>query len=421
MLEYLQKRVGERPEDAGSWRMLGRFHLQAQDREAAETALRRALELDANHIAANFDMGDALSQSGKLEQASLHFSRVVAIAPESEYALAAQQRLLSLPPPPVDSEITQASFEIRTFDGSDTTADLARADLGRRATSRWTAVIEAGSLYNSNVTLIPTSRDFFAAEAGSAQGFFNPDLEYRLIDGPLWRVGPSFAGYFSVNETPLGDLNLQSYRPGAFAERSVFLDTGILVPRVAYQYMLDQFAGHTFSDRHALIGSLTQYWEGGNLSIVNWTLDHTDFDPGVAPDPAARRDGWSHRLGGYHAWTQGYRWLESLGLGSELQWVDAVGDDFAFRGLTFYADATVPITQQVHGIIEAGGGYRDYYRSQLVPARDETIWRASTRLRYTWSQRLSFAGVFSYDRFASKNELFDAQRYLAGLITTWVF
>jgi tetratricopeptide (TPR) repeat protein len=421
MLEYLESRARQQPDDAGSWRTLGRFHLQAQDLPAAQAALRRALDSDPNHVAANFDMADVLAQQQQLEQAASHFSRVVTLAPQSEYAQSAQQRLLSLPPPPAESEINQASYQIRSFDGADTTAEIAQADLGRRSASRWTAVIEAGSLYNSNVTLTPTSRDFFAAEAGSAQAFFNPDLEYRLVDGDLWRAGPSFAGYFGVNETQWSDLNLQSYRPGTFAERSVFLDWGILVPRIAYQYTLDQFAGQTFSDRHAIIGSLTQYWHSDNLTIVNWTLDHTDFVAGTAADPAARRDGWSHRVGSYHSWTLQSRWLESVGLGGELQWVDASGDDFAFRGTTFYGDATIPISQRLHWIVEAGTGYRDYYRSQLTPTRDETLWRAGTRLRLTFNERLSFAAVGNYDRFASKNELFDAQRYLAGLITTWLF
>lgn len=428
MLASLENRTAERPDDAGAWRLLGRGYLKNGNWDGAQTALARALEIDPTLVAAHCDMADLYLARQMPDQAAAHFTQVTLLAPDSEYAETARARLDELPPPAADNPFMQAGFKIRSFDGSDTSesieshesiqlADAAEPSVG----SRWSAVIEAGSLYNSNVTLTPNSRDFFEAEAASAQMFFNPDVEYRWIDDGESRAGATFAGYFGVNESAFSDLDLQSYRPGVFAERSIGLASGELVPRVSYDYTLDQFSGQTFSNRHAVTASLARHWDSGQLTILNWTVDHTDFPALVAPDPESRRDGWSQRFGGYHSWDVDLRWIDSIGVGGEYQWVDAEGDDFAFHGTTLYGDITIPLLRRVDAILEGGGGYRDYYRSQLAPSRDETIWRGGAKLRFRLNRRWSFSTVFNYDRFSSKNAEFDARRYLAGLVATWVY
>jgi tetratricopeptide (TPR) repeat protein len=432
MLASLESRTAERPDDAGAWRLLGRAYLKNGNWDGAQTALTRALEIDPKLVAAHSDMADLFLARQMPDQAAAHFSQVVLLAPDSEYAEGARARLGGLPPPPLDNPFMQAGYKIRSFDGSDTIesiephesselSDELNGETGPIIGSRWSAVIEAGSLYNSNVTLTPNSRDFFAAEAASAQLFFNPDVEYRWFDDGVSRAGATFAGYFGVNESTFSDLDLQSYRPGVFAERSIAIANGELVPRLSYDYTLDQFSGQTFSNRHAVTASLASHWDWGQMTILNWTVDHTDFPALIAPDPESRRDGWSHRLGGYHSWDLDQRWIDSIGVGGEYQWVDAAGDDFAFHGTTLYGDITIPLMQRVDAILEGGGGYRDYYRSGLDPSRDEAIWRGGAKIRFRLNQRWSFSTVFNYDRFSSKNADFDARRYLAGLVTTWVY
>ena len=431
MLEILQRRVEQRPEDAGSWRMLGRWYHQQGDLPQAEEMLRRALTLDANHVAANFDLGVLWSERGDLEQAAISLTHVVALAPESEYGELARQRLQQLPPVSPSATVSPAGFRVGSLDGEATVGSVlpieATLATPPDVPSRWIAILEAGSLYNSNVTLTPSSRDFFAAEAASAQGFISVDLEHRLVDRDTWRGGPTFAGYFNVNEGTFSDLDLQSYQPGAFVERIRWFEAhpvipdGLLIPRFAYRYTLDQFSGRTFSERHALLASLTHEQPSGDRSVIHWSVDQTGFSPLVAAVPEERRDGWGHRIGAYRAWMATRGWLQWVGVGGELQWVDTEGRDFTFRGGNLHGDITIPLGERLDWISEGSVGYRDYYRSQRDPSRDETVWRAGTRLRWFPGDRWSLSTVFSYDRFESENELFEAQRILAGLITTYVF
>ena len=58
-------------------------------------------------------------------------------------------------------------------------------------------------------------------------------------------------------------------------------------------------------------------------------------------------------------------------------------------------------------------------RSQL--ASNENIWRGGAELRKSFGDHLSTAMVFNYVRFDSKNPLFEAERFLAGVVTTIEF
>jgi hypothetical protein len=79
------------------------------------------------------------------------------------------------------------------------------------------------------------------------------------------------------------------------------------------------------------------------------------------------------------------------------------------------------MTETVWAELEAGYGLRDYYASTIVPSRNETLWRASAKITKQLSTRWSVAGVFNFDQFASDNELFEAERYIAGVLTSFEY
>ena len=71
-----------------------------------------------------------------------------------------------------------------------------------------------------------------------------------------------------MNEGNFSDLNLQSYRPGLFVERSIETTSSVLVPRWKYDFTQDDFSGSSFAYRHALSSSLASYWNDGDATIA---------------------------------------------------------------------------------------------------------------------------------------------------------
>lgn len=428
MLAWLESRVASRPDDASAWRMLGRAYLQAGDADQASGALARAVQLDPRSPAAHFDLASALWELERVDDAAEHDRRVKELAPQSEYGGIAEQRLAAAGLPDQDQDVVQVGFEIKRFDGSQVLRDLeigpfddVRKDPPRSLPPPVLARIEFGALYNTNVALTPSSRDFALSEADSAQAFFNPQVEYWLVERNDWRAGPLLGGYFSLNESDFRSLNLQSYQPGLFVERSVFLSETVLIPRVQYVYTLDQFDGGTFAQRHAVGTSLSSLWDSGDATVLYWSIDQTDFaSDGVDPDNTSR-DGWSNALGLSHTRAFDQPWLASLTAGADVQLVDAEGADFTYNGVSVFAAAEVPLTDALSLIVEGGWGYRDYHESDLTPSRNENVWRGGARLLYHINEFWTLAGVFNYDRFDAENPLFDADRVIVGATTIFEY
>jgi hypothetical protein len=426
MVTLLEQRVRERPSDAAAWRLLGRAWARQGDAARALECLQKAVQLDPRSAAAHCDLAETFLQVERPQEAAEHFAAAEQLAPQSEYADMARQRLPQLPVPR-QSLVAPAGFEIESFERHDRFPDTAIQDPlfappGEAISDQRLHVrLEQGAVYNTNVTLAPTSRQFGAGDAESFQGIYNNHLEYLLANNELSRAGPTFSGYFNLNEGPFQDLNLQSYQPGLFLERSVFAESTILVPRVHYTYTLDEFAGHTFARRHALNTSLASFWDRGDATALYWTVDFTNFtDDGILP-AATSRDGWTNTIGVHHTWPGPLPGVAALLVGSEVQLADTDGTDFSYRGVSVYSEAEIPLAQQLALILEGGWGFRDYHRFDLLPSRDENIWSAGAKLRRTLSESWSLVGVFRYDNFDSGNELFAAQRVVSGVLAVFSY
>ncbi len=419
MREYLEARVRARPEDPASWRMLGHVLLEAGEYHGARETLSRAVELDSNSAAARFDLGLALLNLGDRTAAAEQFQHATKLAPESEYAARAREHLARLPASAPSGEIALAGYEVRDFTGEDRIDRILREE--PYACSPWSVYVEMGGQYNSNVALTPTSRGLTNSEAAGWQAFISPELEYRLVNGEQWRSGPLLAGFFSLNEGPASDLNLQSYQPGWFVERSVYLETSVLVPRLSYQYTLDQFSGFTFGDRSAFTGTLTNYWDSGNTSVVYARVDFTEFaDDGL--DPAfTSQDGWTTSFGFSHRQCLGRPLLEAVVGGFDFELVDTEGTDNTFRGAAFYLETETRLTEGLSLFLSGNVGFRDYYQFTGTPPRDELVWGLSARLQQQFTDNWSVAAVFRYDSFDSDNAEYQAERYIAGLMSVFEF
>lgn len=428
-LERLERRVVERPEDPSAWRLLGCALEQQGDLDGAFDAFQKATELDPLNAAARFDLANWHLNAGDEQLAANHFAEVLRIAPDSSYAQQAGDLLESLPEPA--GPVRKVGFEIRRFDRTDLVPSLRppserlpdildeaeTADLPDPLTLR----LEAGLLFNTNVALAPTSRGLAVDSAESLQGFLNPEIEYAAWNHSDWRAGPTFQGYFNVNEDHLQALNLTSYQPGLFFERLIIAEVAVLVPRFAYNFTYDAFDGNTFARRHSMALSTNIVWPSLNESNVYWVSDFTNY-ASDGDDPAVTsRDGWAHTMGASHRLYFEEHWIQSIAAGIEGQLARTDGVNFTYNGLSLYTDAEIPLLPQWTLLINGSWAYRSYPDADLDPSRNESIWHAGVRLRYDLTPNWSAAAVFNYDRFDSDNELFKTDRTIVGLTTTFEY
>lgn len=422
ILDYLRRRVIERPEDAQAWRMLGKSLAERGDPESAREALERALTLEPTNAAAHYDLGRLLEKEGEAQSAANHLARVTSLVPESEYAAEARRLLETLPVPTEDESFVLASYEIKRFDGSELTNDL-EVDALRAIEPRdpLSMRIETGVLYNTNVALSPTNRNFVADGAGSPQVVFNPSAEYRIVNTDDWRAGPLGTGYFTINNGEFSDLNLQSYLGGLFVERSLPVDGATLVPRLQYAYTLDQFAGSTFGRRHAVAASLTSVWDNLDTTVAYYSVDSTNLKSDGGNPSITSQDGVTQAVGIAHTWWLDRREIRSATLGVDGQRADLEGSDFAFDAAFVYGAAVFPLTDILTLTLEGGGGYRDYYAAPSPPSRNQTILRGSSRLELALTEHWTVAGVFSAERLDSAEETLRTSRLIGGVLAIYQY
>lgn len=426
IVTYLEDRVQTNPDDASSWRLLSRAYRNAGNIAEASEAIQQALKLEPSSAAVQMEWGFIQYEQSDLSGAAYAFSRVVELAPESDYAAEAKQQLQQLPAPIKDANVTQAGYEITRFDGSQIMQDRNLGVFSRRPDADTelppiVASFDLGVLYNTNVALTPSSREFSMVRDSSFQMIASPKLEYWLYEGEVWRAGPVLAGDFTVNTGDSSGFDLQSYRPGVFVERSVFLDDVVIIPRLQYVYSLDLLGRSQFDQRHALTASATSLWNSGDTTLGYVSTNYTNFTDDGATPATTSRDGWTYGMGIGHTHRLPYRFLSAVTMGADLEQAEVIDTTYAYRGIATYVGGEVPLTSQLSLVVDGGWGYRDYHLSTVTPSRNESIWHGGARLQYLINDYWSISGVFKYDRFDSPNALFSSDRILTGLVTSWTY
>lgn len=446
MLAILQRMVQEDPSRADTWRLIGGIHRRQDRVPEALDAFNRALSLQPDNAAAHFDKGELMWQLGKRSNATFHFDRVIELAPASGYAqkladkgyAPAQQVVrnavvtadaIGQMPNAIggvigDGEvgITPAAYEIQTLDGAD---DLERRlnQLGSdplTPPSRWQMFVEAGALYNSNVSLTPISRELTGGQAASFQGFVSPDVQWTALDRGLWRSGPLLRGYFTKNEGSFQSLDLASFQPGVFLERDLAWGDNQRIGRVDYVYSLDLLDADKFGERHAITASLTTIFPDADVTYAYITTSLSDFtDDGVTP-AVDSLDGTAVTTGISRFFRTSWALIPTWSLGVDGEWANTEGADYRYFAVNLHGDLTYQLTERLSFIPRAGVGYRTYGDFTGPVSRDELTWRASGRLRWQCSERLAISAVAGYDRFASDNANFDTDRTEAGLVLTFL-
>ncbi|QDT52809.1 Tetratricopeptide repeat protein [Caulifigura coniformis] len=417
----LEVRVGKSPKDGAAWRMLGRLRMQRGDWEGAMEALERAVTLDQLSAAAFFDYGQAASHLGHHAAARAALQRVQSIAPESEYASQAESLIEELPAE--DGGVQQASYELRTFDGSNLRPLIAPEITDEEP--GWDDALDVrldlNAQYNSNVTLAPSSRELSGRQRGSAQGMGSMSLRWAAIDSDVLRLGPSFETDFTLNERNLDQYDLQSYRPGLWAE-SLF-DTGpvMVKPRVAYIFDYDEFGGKRFGERHSLAFSASALWTPVQTTTWYYSIDNNNIaEDGVDPSQTSQ-DGWSNTLGAVHDFVNRDLFWRSFRIGSDFQNVNTDGDIYRFYASSIYSQSIIVLTPGLNLKLRGGYAYRNYPDFPESPSRNTHVLRAGAELRKYFDDGLSAALYSNYDRFASRNDHFDSERFINGAMMSWEY
>jgi hypothetical protein len=423
LLAQLQQRVTDDPDSGTAWRLLGRHLLNLEQVDLAYDALSRAIELSPESAAAWHDFGRVAMARGDLQDAAEAFQIVLSLAPETPYADLAREELSGLEPDLEGSGVQTASWEIRRFDGAEVLDQLEDTDppLRRWLPDSLTFRLETGLLFNSNVALAPVSRQLAPGDRASFQFFAAPNLQWAMFDETTWRSGASFRGRYTLNEGNFRRFNLQSFRPGWFTEWFVYRGDQLFVPRIAYDYTHDQFDGTTVGGRHGLLASVSTFWNDDHASFLYWAGDYTDFnDDGVLPSVTSQ-DGWLNSIGISHDVTLSYRHLHLVRAGVDVSQADTDGSDYRYRGVNLFADAVIPIVDTVEVTLQGGWGYRDFPDYEFEPSRNEVLWRGGAELRKYFGDNMSIAAICDFNRFDSRNPLFEADRLILGTVAEFEY
>ncbi len=413
MRDYLQQRLLTHPDDAASHRLLGRLLLEEGDTDEAIRELEVAVKLDPLSCAARFDLARALFLAGDEEAAVEEWKSVLEIAPESEYAAEAEQKL-SEAKESSDAVMKTVGYEVHEFPGPPGVEPIHELPATPTRSVPVFLKLETGLLYNSNVALAPSSRQLPAGERASFQLFASSELEWWAVSRGNWSAGPLFSGYFTVNEESFQNFNLNSYSPGLFLERADVDDDSAPVLRLEYRFGLDEFGGQKFSQRHSVIGRVTKFQvDGATAGYV--AIDQTSFvDDGVLPEVTSA-DGTAYATGASRSFDLDSPWMRQLRLGIDFDRLDTHGSDYAYWGTGVSLQTITVVTPTVDLTIRTGAGYRVFDRYQFEPDRDEMIWRGGAEVRKWFRPRLSMAAVVNYQVFDSNNPLFASDRLLTGL------
>ena len=417
ILLRLQERALERPNDGAAWRLLGRAQLERGQITEAQDSLERSVKLSPESVAAWFDLGRVYMAADQPRQAEECFATAIGLDPQSEYAAKAKTLKSRLNLEAEDEGIQQAGYSVREFDGSEFLDQLEDTDPPLRSLikDRMDLRLDTGFLYNSNVALAPLSRQLAPGDRESFQWFASPDLQLGLFDEGSWRTGPTLRGQFTLNEDEFDRFNLQSYRPGWFAEWFFFQGGRAIVPRVAYEFTYDRFGGSTLGNRHALLTSLGTFWDDTHATFLFYSAEHTNFlNDGILP-AVTSQDGWTNTLGISHDVLMCYDHLRLLRGGVDISRADTDGTDFSYNGFNMFLEGVFPLAPTWELTLVGGWGLRDYFDFEFEPSRNEDIWRAATELRKRINTNTSVAAVFNYQKFDSQNPLFAAERYVGGV------
>jgi hypothetical protein len=228
-------------------------------------------------------------------------------------------------------------------------------------------------------------------------------------------------GYFAVNEQSQSDFDLAALQGGWFVERDLPLLGRDWVGRGDYLYSLDLQGGQRFAERHSLNLSATSISPLGDLLYLFGNFSLSDFAEDGTVSEIESLDGPAFIAGVTRYLQLDYASLKKLRMGADLSSANTEGADYRFFGGGFHGGITLALGERLTFEPEFGLGFRRYDDFTGLINRDEVVWRVAGRLERPCRDGVSVGLVVGYDRFASENELYDAERTEGGLVLNWQY
>jgi tetratricopeptide (TPR) repeat protein len=94
--EFVYRQIAEAVPTAGNWNKVGWSLLQWDQKQRAEEAFMRAIEIDANEPAPHFYLGQMYMERGSWREATMELERYLRLAPEGQFQDEAQQMLAEM-------------------------------------------------------------------------------------------------------------------------------------------------------------------------------------------------------------------------------------------------------------------------------------------------------------------------------------
>ncbi len=79
------------------------------------------------------------------------------------------------------------------------------------------------------------------------------------------------------------------------------------------------------------------------------------------------------------------------------------------------------VTPTLHLKVRGGYAYRNYFDFPGNPSRNTNVLRGNLELRKYFDNGLSAAIYSNYDKFASRNENYDSERFINGAMMSWEY
>lgn len=416
--ERIRARVEARPNDASAWRLLGRVLIKRGDLRGALHACQRAVDLETHTASHHFDLASVLMQMGRHDEAIAHFTEAISLAPDSEYAQQARQKLDSLLPADEIGAIQPVNFETELepnrFAGTQVEVepiDDVKENLFFR--------LDVGTLFNSNIQLAPSNRQAFPGDSESWQVFASPKAEYLLLDESPWTLAATGSIYLTKNLGEFDEYDLQSFQAGGYLQYDFCETPSNMVARLEYNLIHDAFEWESYGTRNGITGSLGGNWLESGWSMVYWSIDYGGFaNDGPVPEVTSA-DGWTHTLGFSHEVEPDFPAWSKLRGGLDVQLANLQGSTYRYNGFFVYTESEVILYDNLWTVLQFGVGYRDYPDFEFSPSRNETVWRAGMELNYELSLQSTATAFATIDQFESDNILFDSHRYLLGIKYTY--
>ncbi len=195
--------------------------------------------------------------------------------------------------------------------------------------------------------MLPSSRENVLGSPASAQGTASISARYIAWTNDTFRFGPTLDVDYTLNEGNFDNLNLQSYRSGAFADAVFEFDDVKVKPRVAYSYTHDLFGGNTFGRRHTLATSVGFVWTPSQITTAYWSIDNNNITSNRPFPEITSQDGTSNTIGLLHDWVRRESKLRTVRLGADFTHADTEGSNFRFNGSSLYAQTVYVIVPKL--------------------------------------------------------------------------